>query len=134
MADSNERVKRPRATPVQLDVLRLNILQVLNIDHVAQKFSARLFCHLRIPSGALDALAPQDFLLETVLPGLVEALAELYTLQPGDPYRWLSHWLATSAPPPKALLEDWPEPMLGGRTLKADERPGCHASSLGTPL
>lgn len=89
---------------------------------------------LLFPSGALDALAPQDFLLETVLPGLVEALAELYTLQPGDPYRWLSHWLATSAPPPKALLEDWPEPMLGGRTLKADERPGCHASSLGTPL
>lgn len=89
---------------------------------------------LLFPSGPLDSLAPQDFLLETVMPGLVEALAEMYTAQPVDPYRWLSHWLATSAPPPRDLLQDWPQKVLGSRALKADEWGGVHTESLGAVL
>eukprot|EP00793_Prasinoderma_coloniale_P007035 PRCOL_00006887-RA len=89
---------------------------------------------LLFPSGPLDSLSPQDFLLETVMPGLVEALAEMYTAQPVDPYRWLSHWLATSAPPPRDLLQDWPQKVLGSRALKADEWGDVHTESLGAVL
>ena len=48
------RVAKPRSEPVELHVLRINMLQVLEIDHVSQKFSARLFFQFRIPNGALD--------------------------------------------------------------------------------
>ena len=47
-------VKKPRNGPVVLTVLRVNTLQLLSIDHLAQTFTARYFVPLRIKGGAHD--------------------------------------------------------------------------------
>ena len=83
--------------------------------------SARREANLLFPPGALEALVPKEYLVETVLPGLVDALGEMYASQPEDGYRWMSHWFQCSAPPPRDMLEDWPDAVLhGGAALVAD--------------
>ena len=75
------RLKQPRSGAVKLDVLRINVLQVLHIDHIGQRFSARLFFQLRIPNGAED----EDMLRD------LDDEAPIFpkdTLRPGA--RWLS--------------------------------------------
>ena len=97
--------------------------------------SARREANLLFPPGALEALVPKEYLVETVLPGLVDALGEMYASQPEDGYRWMSHWFQCSAPPPRDMLEDWPDAVLhGGAALVADQSAGLHAKSLGAPL
>ena len=44
----------PRSQPIALEVLRINLLQLRSIDHLAQTFSARYFVHLRIKNGCVD--------------------------------------------------------------------------------
>eukprot|EP00928_Gymnodinium_smaydae_P088582 TRINITY_DN72651_c0_g1_i1.p1 TRINITY_DN72651_c0_g1~~TRINITY_DN72651_c0_g1_i1.p1 ORF type:complete len:512 (-),score=55.08 TRINITY_DN72651_c0_g1_i1:124-1659(-) len=46
--------KSPRGEPVQLHVLRINLLQLQSIDQIHQTVSARLFIQLSIPQGGLD--------------------------------------------------------------------------------
>ena len=52
--------RNPRPPPVVMHVLRVNVTQVLNIDHVSQKFGAALFLHLRIMNGTEDADLVRD--------------------------------------------------------------------------
>ena len=83
--------------------------------------SARREANLLFPPGVLDSLVPKEYLVETVLPGLVDALGEMYAAQPEDPYRWMAHWFQCSAPPPRDMLEDWPDAVLhGGAALVAN--------------
>ena len=70
-----------------------------------------------------------------VLPGLVEALGELYTAQPADPYAWMAHWFTTNAPPPRELLTEWAAPVLtAGAALVSDAGGSVHSKVLGAPL
>ena len=97
--------------------------------------SARREANLLFPPGVLDSVVPKEYLVETVLPGLVDALGEMYAAQPEDPYRWMAHWFQCSAPPPRDMLEDWPDAVLhGGAALVADQSAGLHAKGLGAPL
>ena len=43
-----------REEPIVLDVLRVNLLQLSNLDQVSQTFSANYFVHLRCINGAMD--------------------------------------------------------------------------------
>ena len=91
---------------------------------------------LLFPSGPLPSLVPKEYLLETlVMPGLVEALGEMYVAQPEDPYRWMSHWFHTNAPPGADVNEEWPTPTLSP-TDALEEAAGaeCHRPVLGAPL
>lgn len=88
------------------------------------------------PQGPLPSLIPKEYLLETlVMPGLVEALGELYLAQPPDPYEWMSQWFHTNFPPGRDVNEEWPEPALGPLDM-LEEAVGhmCHRRVLGAPL
>jgi len=88
------------------------------------------------PQGPLQTLVPKEYLLETaVLPGLVEALGELYVAQPDNPYTWMAHWFQTNQPPPRDMLMEWPEPLLAGRELESDNiGQAFHNKALGAPM
>ena len=76
---------RPRKESLQLDVLRINCLQLLSIDHVNQRFGARMFFHLRFFNGAKD----EDLLRDINDTG--PPVFPKDTLRPGA--RWFLHQL-----------------------------------------
>ena len=86
----------------------------------------------------MPGLVPKEYLLETlVMPGLVEALGELYVAQPKDPYAWMAHWFATNDPPTAEIAEEWPSPCLRPRDAleEAASAESCHVRSiLGAPM
>ena len=79
---------------------------------------------------------PKEYLLETlVMLRLVEALGEMYVAQPEDPYRWMSHWFHTNAPPGADVNEEWPTPILSPTdALERAAGAECHRHVLGAPL
>ena len=90
--------------------------------------AARERAHI-FPTAPLPSLVPKEYLLETlVLPGLVEALGELYLAQPEDPYEWMAHWFATAPPPnPRTVNAPWPTPALGpADALEEAASEACH--------
>ena len=107
------RAWRERVGPTDPDVARelhpksiraqLGVDALRNVAHASAtvKDAAREKAFL-FPSGPLPGLVPKEYLLETlVMPGLVEALGELYVAQPKDPYAWMAHWFATNDPRPR---------------------------------
>ena len=71
------------------------------------------------------------------MPGLVEALGELYVAQPKDPYAWMAHWFATNDPPTAEIAEEWPSPCLRPQDAleEAASAESCHVRSiLGAPM
>ena len=90
------------------------------------------------PTGPLRGLVPKEYLLETlVMPGLVEALGELYVAQPKDAYAWMSHWFATNDPPSREILNEWPTAVLPPKDAleEAASATTCHKTAiLGQPM
>jgi nucleoside-diphosphate kinase len=144
------RAWRERVGPTDPDVARelhpksiraqLGVDALRNVAHAsatvedAAREKAFLF-----PSGPLPGLVPKEYLLETlVMPGLVEALGELYVAQPPDPYAWMSHWFAVNDPPASSSMgEEWPSPCLRPRDAlqEAASAKTCHRHSiLGAPM
>ena len=78
MERSTSRPRRgiERDGPVQVDVLRVNMIQFSNIDVLAQTWTAKFFFHLRINNGAEDADLVKD--IEDENPPFPKA-----TLRPG---------------------------------------------------
>ena len=112
------RAWRERVGPTDPDVARelhpksiraqLGVDALRNVAHASAtvKDAAREKAFL-FPSGPLPGLVPKEYLLETlVMPGLVEALGELYVAQPKDPYAWMAHWFATNDPPTAEIAEE----------------------------
>ena len=50
------------------------------------------------PAGSMNKLPAKEYLLETVMPGLVEALTDMCLVKPADPYDWLQNWLQMNRP------------------------------------
>jgi nucleoside-diphosphate kinase len=143
------RAWRERVGPTDPDVARelhpksiraqLGVDALRNVAHASAtvKDAAREKAFL-FPSGPLPGLVPKEYLLETlVMPGLVEALGELYVAQPKDPYAWMAHWFATNDPPTAEIAEEWPSPCLRPRDAleEAASAESCHVRSiLGAPM
>jgi len=143
------RAWRERVGPTDPDVARelhpksiraqLGVDALRNVAHASAtvKDAAREKAFL-FPSGPLPGLVPKEYLLETlVMPGLVEALGELYVAQPSDPYAWMAHWFATNDPPTAEIAEEWPSPCLRPRDAleEAASAESCHVRSiLGAPM
>ena len=140
---------RERVGPTDPDVARelhpksiraqLGVDALRNVAHASAtvKDAAREKAFL-FPSGPLPGLVPKEYLLETlVMPGLVEALGELYVAQPSDPYAWMAHWFAVNDPPTAEIAEEWPSPCLRPRDAleEAASAESCHVRSiLGAPM
>ena len=67
---------RPRGCAVPFELLRVDLLQLQSVDHVAQTFGGRFFVQMRIPGGALDEDLMRDindcdpqFPTDTLRPG-----------------------------------------------------------------
>ena len=143
------RAWRERVGPTDPDVARelhpksiraqLGVDALRNVAHASAtvKDAAREKAFL-FPSGPLPGLVPKEYLLETlVMPGLVEALGELYVAQPSDPYAWMAHWFAVNDPPTAEIAEEWPSPCLRPRDAleEAASAESCHVRSiLGAPM
>ena len=128
------RERHPKSIRAQLgvDALR-NVVHASATVQDAAREKAFLF-----PSGPLPGLVPKEYLLETlVMPGLVEALGELYVAQPPDPYAWMAHWFAVNDPPSAAIAEEWPSPCLRPQDAleEAASAESCHRHTiLGAPM
>ena len=128
------RERHPKSIRAQLgvDALR-NVAHASATVQDAAREKAFLF-----PSGPLPGLVPKEYLLETlVMPGLVEALGELYVAQPPDPYAWMAHWFAVNDPPSAAIAEEWPSPCLRPQDAleEAASAESCHKRTiLGAPM
>ena len=143
------RAWRERVGPTDPDVARelhpksiraqLGVDALRNVAHASAtvKDAAREKAFL-FPSGPLPGLVPKEYLLETlVMPGLVEALGELYVAQPPDPYAWMAHWFAVNDPPSAANAEEWPSPCLRPQDAleEAASAESCHKRTiLGAPM
>eukprot|EP00966_Prymnesium_polylepis_P013903 320582-Prymnesium_polylepis.1 len=57
---SGARKPKPRGYSVAIDILRINLLQLQNIEMVSQTFGARFMFHLRIQDGANDPDLTRD--------------------------------------------------------------------------
>jgi len=79
------------------------------------------------PAGPVDKLPAREYLLETVMPGLVEALTDMCVQKPGDPYNWLTQWMTKNRPRRGASAAAmFKEPVLKGHVLKCDDFEDIH--------
>lgn len=76
------------------------------------------------PSGPVSTMPAKEYLLETVMPGLVEALTDMCLIKPADPYQWLQQWLASNRP--RQGMAQYPAPVLSGHVVVADQYEGIH--------
>jgi len=76
-------------------------------------------------SGPVDKLPTREYLLETVMPGLVEALTDMCIQKPADPYLWLTEWLTKNRPRGRSTAVH-KEPVLKGHVMKCDEFEDIH--------
>ena len=100
----------PTTIRAQLGVDKLRNVVHASSSHVnAAREKAFLF-----PTGPKQGLVPKEYLLETlVMPGLVEALGEMYVAQPTNPYTWMARWFDNNAEiNSQTILEEWPTPVL----------------------
>ena len=91
-AGAPNRQRRPSLVvdAVQLDVLRINAIQLSRIDQLSQTFTARYFVHMRIQNGALD-------------PHLVKDIDEKEPTFPKDTLRPGAGWFLRQIEFPTAL-------------------------------
>lgn len=83
------------------------------------------------PSGPVNKLPAKDYLLETVMPGLVEALTDMCIMKPKDPYDWLQNWLQANRP--RQSAGQWPTSVLAGHVICADQYEGIETSGGSEP-
>jgi len=78
------------------------------------------------PSGPVDKLPAREYLLETVMPGLVEALTDMCIHKPENPYNWLTQWLVKNKPRAGGNISIYKDPILKGLMLKCDDFEDIH--------
>ena len=78
------------------------------------------------PAGPVDKLPAREYLLETVMPGLVEALTDMCIHKPSDPYNWLNQWLQRNRPRNAGSNSLRQDPVLKGLMLKCDDFEDIH--------
>lgn len=78
------------------------------------------------PAGPVDKLPAREYLLETVMPGLVEALTDMCIHKPADPYNWLTQWLVKNRPRNGGSSTVYKDPVLKGLMLKCDDFEDIH--------
>lgn len=81
---------------------------------------------LLFSAGPVDKLPAREYLLETVMPGLVEALTDMCFQKPADPYAWLTQWLQKNRPRSSGPAIMSKEPVLKGHNMKSDTFEGIH--------
>jgi len=77
-------------------------------------------------AGPVDKLPAREYLLETVMPGLVEALTDMCFQKPADPYSWLTVWLQKNKPRGSGIAMSSKDSVLKGHTMKSDVFEGIH--------
>jgi len=77
------------------------------------------------PAGPQSTMPAREYLLETVMPGLVEALTDMCLIKPADPYGWLQNWLQANRP--RTGGSQYPSPVLAGHVVCADQYEGIHS-------
>merc|ERR1712195_372315 len=78
------------------------------------------------PAGPQSTMPAREYLLETVMPGLVEALTDMCLVKPSDPYDWLQNWL--HAKRPRQGVAQCPTPVLSGHVVCADQYDGIETT------
>eukprot|EP01029_Cantina_marsupialis_P022161 TRINITY_DN53972_c0_g1_i1.p1 TRINITY_DN53972_c0_g1~~TRINITY_DN53972_c0_g1_i1.p1 ORF type:complete len:499 (-),score=179.29 TRINITY_DN53972_c0_g1_i1:225-1721(-) len=81
---------------------------------------------LVFPSPPMNQMGTKQYLAATVLPGVAEALTQLCRVRPADPYTWLATWLQSTRPRVGIFGDEYPEPVLKGHVMKADEFANIH--------
>ena len=134
------RTRTSRASCTRTIRAQLGVDALRNVVHASAtvKDAAREKAFLFPSSGPLPGLVPKEYLLETlVMPGLVEALGELYVAQPKDPYRWMAHWFGDERPLParRSPRSGRRRACVRGTRWRRLRAPECHVRSiLGAPM
>jgi len=84
------------------------------------------------PSGPMCTMPAREYLLETVMPGLVESLTDMCLTKPADPYNWLQNWLGSNRP--RTGTTQYPAPVLAGHVVCADQYEGIHTIGNEQPV
>jgi len=83
------------------------------------------------PAGAMNKLPAKEYLLETVMPGLVEALTDMCLVKPADPYDWLQNWLSQNRP--RQGVQQCSTAVLDGHVVCADQFDGIEKTDNAEP-
>eukprot|EP01029_Cantina_marsupialis_P020045 TRINITY_DN4670_c0_g2_i2.p1 TRINITY_DN4670_c0_g2~~TRINITY_DN4670_c0_g2_i2.p1 ORF type:complete len:475 (-),score=135.98 TRINITY_DN4670_c0_g2_i2:223-1647(-) len=82
------------------------------------------------PSQPLQRMSAKEFLANTVLPGVCDALTQLYLKKPADPYAFMASYLESIKP--KSGLDSiaYDESVLDGHVMKLDEFANVHNEAV----
>jgi nucleoside-diphosphate kinase len=94
--------------------------------------AAELAAEHFFPAGPTSTMPAREYLLETVMPGLVEALTDMCLIKPADPYSWLQNWLQANRP--RTGTTQYPSPVLSGHVVCADQYEGIHSIADDQPV